>query len=453
MKKNVFATAMIAISVMLSCSKEQCTRQHLEKPSGLPVVLADSWPGESISMNPGETLEIHPEVISGSPIRYKWYLNGENVSTTEGFTFSASSPSRMLLELELENEAGTVSLSGRINVSGEMGEGFYIINEGWFGHDNGSVSFYNTENNTIRHNAFAENNYGESLGITSQSATLWNGKMYICSKQDNTLAVVDPNTLYATKVTGHLAGSLQTYEMIGIDNDYAILTHNGYFSRIDLNTYETKTYMMVGNTWGGTGSGTMFGGRLILNVNGDNLYAIDPAELSADTPTFSRIDVFTSGGTRFVECSDGYLYTIESKKDGTRNLARIDRNLNVEKKAIREDYNPSSFSTYTEDSFCGTPDGDFYYIAGGRIYHATWEDPAPEEAFTAAEPGMMLYGAGIRVNPSNGELVATYVSTGEESGTEIYNGNLVARYDGSTGEKVGECRNSGYFFPATVIFR
>jgi len=32
----------------------------------------------------------------------------------------------------------------------------------------------------------------------------------------------------------------QAYEFIGLNDDYGIITHGGYFSRINLKTFETK---------------------------------------------------------------------------------------------------------------------------------------------------------------------------------------------------------------------
>lgn len=453
MKTKLLSLWLALLCCAISCSEKTCMNPHLGEYQGLPLVMKGSFPEKETVLNPGEVLSLSPEVISDTEVSYTWTLDGKKVSDRHSYSLKADSPSRMRLGLELTNASGTVCLENRITVTGDLGDGFYIINEGWYGHDNGSVSFYSTTDNKLTHNILAANNYGMHPGITTQSATLWKDKLYICSKQGTTLVVADPKTLYVEKVSEHLCGNLQTYEFIGVDETYGILTHNGYFSRIDLNTLETKTYRMTGNTWGGTGSGVLFNGKLILNVCGDRLYRIAPERLLDENPAYETLDVFTRGGTRFVEGKDGFLYTVESKRDKSNNLVRIGKDFTVEKKPLRADYSPSSFSTYSEDSFCGTPEGDFYYIAAGRIYHASWEQPCPDSPFVEKEPGMMLYGAGIRVNPANGELVATYVPDGTAEGREIYKGILVVRYDGKTGEKKGQAVDDTYLFPATILFR
>ncbi len=113
---------------------------------------------------------------------------------------------------------------------------------------------------------------------------------------------------------------------------------------------------------------------------------------------------------------------------------------------MRSDYSPSSFGAYREATFCGTSDGTFYYIAGGKIYRATFDNPAPTEALTTyTKDGYGFYGAGIRVNPQTNELLAMYL-------TSEYNKNLIVRFNATTGEKISEITYDGYYFPATFIF-
>ena len=155
--------------------------------------------------------------------------------------------------------------------------------------------------------------------------------------------------------------------------------------------------------------------------------------------------------TRFVfpplvQCKDGNIYTVETTKDGKNNLVRINADFSLKKVAMRDDYSPSSFGAYREASFCGTPEGIFYYIAGGKIYKATFDNPAPEETLTEyTKEGYGFYGAGIRVNPKTNELLAMYL-TGD------YQKNLLVRFNAATGEKISEIAYDGYYFPATFIF-
>lgn len=42
-----------------------------------------------------------------------------------------------------------------------------------------------------------------------------------------------------------------------------------------------------------------------------------------DKVAFQELDIATYGGTRFVQCKDGNIYTVETTKDGKNNLVRI----------------------------------------------------------------------------------------------------------------------------------
>lgn len=413
---------LITALVIVSCSKDDCDLDHIDKLQGLPALKAGTFPEEDLTLNVGEQYVYAPKASSPLDIYYQWYQNGEDMSTDPSFTFNAEHPSRSKVILELSNDLGKVTLENKVMVPGaDYSKGCLIINEGWFGHGSGSISFYNYEKNSIEHWCYKNQNFGDVLGVTSQSATLWNGKLYVCSKEDNQLVVMDPKTLYAENSCGKLA-NYQAYGFIGLNDDYGVITHGGYFSRVNLKTFETITLVAVGNTYTGTGSGIAYNGKLILNVNSSGwgspkVYTIDIAELCSpdlkptDKVAFQELDIATYGGTRFVQCKDGNIYTVETTKD-----------------------------------VCGTPEGIFYYIAGGKIYKATFDDPAPKKALTDyTKEGYGFYGAGIRVNPKTNELLAMYL-TGD------YQKNLLVRFNAATGEKISEIAYDGYYFPATFIF-
>ena len=452
LQKNFNAFLLFAGALAIaSCSKD-CDLDYADQLQGLPTLCAGSFPEKDLTLNPGEQYEYAPQVSSPSDVYYQWYLNGEDMSTDPSFSYKADRPTRSKLVLEITNDLGKVKLENNITVPGaDFSKGCLVINEGWFGHETGSIAYYNYEKNSIEHWAYKGQNYGATLGTTSQSATLWKGKLYVCSKDKNHLVVMDPKTLYMEKSSGALT-KYQAYEFIGLNEEYGIITHNGYFTRVNLKTFQTVTLMSVGNTWAGTGSGIVYNGKLLLNVKGNKIHAIDlEALLSPDVkPTdkiaSTQLDIYTSGGTRFVEGKDGNLYTVETTKTGVNNLVKIKPDFTFEKATMRTDYTPSNFGTYREASFCGTPDGVFYYTANGKIYKATFADAAPDKALTDySKDGYGFYSAGIRVNPATNELIAIYL-TGD------YEKNLLVRFNAATGAKLSEIAYDGYYFPSTVIF-
>lgn len=445
----------VAAGFLASCT-EDCDLDHAtDQLQGLPTLRAGSFPEEELTLHPGERYDYAPQVSSPTDVYYQWYLNGEDMSTDPTFSYQAERPTRSKLVLELTNELGKVKLENKIIVPGaDFSKGCLVINEGWFGHESGSISYYNYADNSIEHWAYKGQNYGATLGTTTQSATLWNGKLYVCSKEQNHLVVMDPKTLYVEKSVGALLPKgRQAYEFIGINDRYGVVTANGDFYRVDLKTFEAIG-ISTGNSWGGCGNGMVYQDKLLLNVKGQKVYVIDIETLCGDLSIYdwsnkfpyTTLDITTTGGTRFVKGDDGNLYTAETTQAGANNLVKIKPDFSLEKAAMRADYSPSSFGSYREASFCGTPAGLFYYIAKGSIYKATFADAAPAKAFTEyRKEGYGFYGAGIRINPATNELLAAYL-------TEEYQKNLLVRFNATTGEKLSEIAYDGYYFPSTFIF-
>lgn len=222
-KPLLFLTAAFVIA---SCSTDDCDLDHLEKLQGLPALKAGTFPEEDLTLNVGEKYVYSPKASSPLDIYYQWYQNGEDMSTDPSFTFNAERPSRSKVILELSNDLGKVTLENKVTVRGaDYSKGCFIINEGWYGHGSGSISYYNYDNNSIEHWCYKNQNFGDELGVTSQSGTLWNGKLYVCSKQNNQLVIVDPKTLYAEKSIGLLLPSgRQAYEFIPVNDQYAVVT-------------------------------------------------------------------------------------------------------------------------------------------------------------------------------------------------------------------------------------
>ena len=146
--KKLFKTLLFIITafVIVSCSKDDCDLDHIDKLQGLPALKAGTFPEEDLTLNVGEQYVYAPKASSPLDIYYQWYQNGEDMSTDPSFTFNAEHPGRSKVILELSNDLGKVTLENKVMVPGaDYSKGCLIINEGWFGHGSGSISFYNYE--------------------------------------------------------------------------------------------------------------------------------------------------------------------------------------------------------------------------------------------------------------------------------------------------------------------
>lgn len=463
MKFLNFLKVFVLSAVLLAGCSSDDVYKYGENPYdydhlSLPAIERGTFPDADIDMTVGESLTLSPRVVTPGDTYFTWYFNGEEVGYSSTFSYTAQQQMRDgVLLLELENDNGRVTLERKINVAGSGFAGKYlIINEGWYGHESGSLSAYDPQSGRFEHHALRLQNGGKQLGVTSQSATMWNGKLYICSKDGAALTVVDPHTLVIEKqIAGPIAAGRQAYEFIGLDEQYGIVTADANIYRVNLETMAVDAFGN-GNLYQGVGNGIVFGGHLLLNPKSGKVNAIPLADLTGAalpnyTYTPATIDITTGGGCRFAEAADGNLYTIESKS-GTNSLVRIKPDLSLEKTAIRSDYAPSAFSAYREAMFCGGADNSFFYVAGNKIYKCTFDEPAPTAEFCglgSEYAAYSLYGAGIRLNPANGELVATYI---DDTNTTTRKDNVVARFDGATGQLLSQHYYEGYWFPATIIF-
>lgn len=79
----------------------------------------------------------------------------------------------------------------------ESGKGFYLINEGWFGNDEGSVNYFKKGENAydISYFVYKKANGEETLGTTTCHSAIWGDNIYFVSKQGNRLVVADAKTL------------------------------------------------------------------------------------------------------------------------------------------------------------------------------------------------------------------------------------------------------------------
>jgi YVTN family beta-propeller protein len=75
----------------------------------------------------------------------------------------------------------------------ETSKGVYIINEGLFGQNNSSLTFYNLETKELVHNAYAAANNSQPLGDNANSIVLFGNMGYIAVDNSNKIEVINLN--------------------------------------------------------------------------------------------------------------------------------------------------------------------------------------------------------------------------------------------------------------------
>lgn len=81
-----------------------------------------------------------------------------------------------------------------------IGKGVFVLSEGLFGNANASLTFYNTDVDTVANNLFYKAN-NAPIGDVGQNLALADGKLYLVVNNSNYIYKVDANTLkYEAKV-------------------------------------------------------------------------------------------------------------------------------------------------------------------------------------------------------------------------------------------------------------
>ncbi len=184
--KHFIILMFCVLCIAASCKKDQTEIAKLDyqhEADSLMIIKADS----------GLALSPH---ISGDVSQYKWLVNGENVSQEAQYIFKTSAPGEYTVELSAENRAGKTSLTYKIRVIGQYGDGVLFLSyTDATGLGNAQLSHLD-ENGKLHMDVFARTNTGASLSSGANNLYLFDGKYYITSDTGpNYLTVVDAQSL------------------------------------------------------------------------------------------------------------------------------------------------------------------------------------------------------------------------------------------------------------------
>ena len=340
-------------------------------------------------------------------------------------------------------------------------DGFFIVNEGWFGHDNGSinwiagdgVAYYNVDKKT--------NNGVNVLGNTSQYGIVYGDNMYVMSKQAPSLVVMDARTLEVRKSFDEIGGDGRA--VLGVDeNKVYVGTANGIFV-LDTSTFSLSTTAIAGTDGTGqTGMMARVGKYVFATKQGVGVLVIDP-ETDTVVETIENTDVcgltVTKDGTVWAG-AEGNLMRIDPVTLGTETLALPNSIV-------------SPWGTWMPDKLCAAVDENALFYAYGTGSWSNSETSVSkllidEDGQISTDPDFNFtmpagnddskyqfsYG-GIGVDPHTGMLVVLATQSGYGAN---YSYNWVHMVNTSTGavENTIVMKNDEgedyYWFPAIPVF-
>lgn len=339
-------------------------------------------------------------------------------------------------------------------------QGLFLVNEDWYGWDNGTVNFLTSDGRWV-YRAFRRENPGETLGVTTQYGAIYGGRFFFVSKQANNtagtstggrLVVADALTLKRVAAFDEIGGDGRSF--VGVDEHTAYIGTSSGITRLDLES------MSLGETIAGTGGeGGLYAGQIGAMVRaGSYVFAakqsvgvlvIDAAthtlHATIDLPTISTLTLERDGGVWAADATS---------------LVRIDvATLETRSRLLPDDCRVSStWGAWNAGSLCAAYRKNFLYFANEKEnqiarYHIL-TDELDADFFTLPDQGrayvQQFQGAGLRVDPRNDRLIVTATQSGYLS---HYMNNWVHVVDGLSGELLGTIELEPYYwFPALPVF-
>lgn len=339
-------------------------------------------------------------------------------------------------------------------------QGLFLVNEDWYGWDNGTVNFLTSDGRWV-YRAFRRENPGETLGVTTQYGAIYGGRFFFVSKQASStadastggrLVVADALTLKKVAAFDEIGGDGRAF--VGVDEHTAYIGTSSGITRLDLES------MSLGETIAGTGGeGGLYAGQIGAMVRaGGYVFAakqavgvlvIDAAthtlHATIDLPTISTLTLGRDGGVWAADATS---------------LVRIDvATLETRSRLLPDDCRVSStWGAWNAGSLCAAYRNNFLYFAnekGNQIarYHIP-TDELDADFFTLPDQDkayvQQFQGAGLRVDPRNDRLIVTATQSGYLS---HYMNNWVHVVDGLSGELLGTIELEPYYwFPALPVF-
>lgn len=342
-------------------------------------------------------------------------------------------------------------------------KGFYIVNEGWFGHDKGSVNYFekNGTSYTPHYRAFKAANPDTELGNTTCYGAIWGHNFYLISKQGNRLVIADAQNLKSKKVITDLGGDGRSF--LGIDDQKAYIGYNGGIKTFNIESLTLGEAIAGVN--GQIGNMCYAYGK-VFAVSDENLYIIDAkTDEVKKTVAGSYSSVVTAkDGSVWVAAADKFIVYNPNDLEKTKEIAYpVDA-------AVSSSW--GSWGSWNPGGLCASTQTN-------TLYWTTGTSPLSKNAVSVCkydidasnanssfytlpndEDGQMrvLYGAGLRVDPLSDNLVLQSCRDGYGdsfaynwlfllSNTGTQNTSFVVADD-----KEPTAGNGYYWFPSMPVF-
>lgn len=275
---------------------------------------------------------------------------------------------------------------------GEYSSGVFVVNEGNFGSADGTVSFFNRNDKSVKQDVFGTANNGRALGDVVQSMTVDGNLAYLVINNSNKVEVVNANT-FKTEYT---------IEDVKLPNYFVALNGKGYLTEwVSFAEKGRVSVINLNNRSIETRIETDYGASNILAVNNmlyvTNSFANTVSVINPSTNAVVKaITVGSSPGAfaldknnkLWVVCGGGYDGNYNSLNDGA--LYQINTSTNVVEKNIALGVNVKSQVAINREK------DNLYYFNGNKIYKVSIDATStPQQALITEDNAAGFYGFGF----------------------------------------------------------
>lgn len=340
-------------------------------------------------------------------------------------------------------------------------KGFYIVNEGWYGHDKGSVNYFekNGTSYTPHYRAFKAANPDTELGNTTCYGAIWGDNFYLISKQDNRLVIADAQNLKSKKVITDLGGDGRSF--LGIDDQKAYIGYKGGIKTFNIESLTLGEAIAGVN--GEIGNMCYAYGK-VFAVSDENLYIIDAKTDKVEKAVTGAYDTYKSvvtakDGSVWVAAADKFIVYNPNDLKNTKEIAYPG---NAAVSSSWGSWNPGGLCASTQTNTLYWTTGTSLWSKNAVCKYDIDASNANSSFYTLPndEDGQkrVLYGAGLRVDPLSDNLVLQSYRDGWGD-SYAYNWLFLLSNTGSLNtsfvvadDKEPTAGNGYYWFPSMPVF-
>lgn len=344
-------------------------------------------------------------------------------------------------------------------------KGYFMVNEEWFGHTNGSVNFVG-ENDQIYYRVYSEKNNNQAFGATTQFGTIYGDKFYFISKQaadgGDTQYTPGGRLVVANATTMEKIASFNTIgggdgrSFVGVTEKLGYIgASNGIY------TFDIEN-LQVGTLIPGTGGGSQYAGQIGNMVRTSQyVFAVKQSAgiLIIDPKTNTLVKTISGAYHSVIQAKDGSVWAIQNQKlvnIDTKTFATTDYALSTATQYLGSwgAWNAGSFTYSNQQNALYWMNSVNSFTSGTKVikFDVTTKTIVDNFITIPGQTGtykQIPYGAALRVDPISDKLI---LNTTESGFGAHYQKNWIHTYDNTGALLNTKTLNDYYWFPAVAVF-